>query len=602
MKIKTLLIFSSVVLIGFSITVAGIVLLTTRQTQRITAQANQAEALMTQVFELNSLTLDYLRSYAERPKVQWGAQYALLDQTLSGPLLQQLPSRDFVAPMRADLQGMKTSFDQIVVYATDAGTDPLLTQQFSSDFLVKTRRMISQADRLSDAAVEAMAQARARNDWLIFTVLALFAMTSISLLMVLYRRITVPIARLQLGAEIVGKGDLHYQVRSEARDEIGQLSRAFDRMTGQLKASYETLEEKVKERTSELQELTRKNETMLKCIGDGVLAIDTDWNIILCNDAAEQLSGWTRREVIGKPLRSVIKFIRESDRSENILFISDAMLSGKVRFMQNHTVLVRKDGSEIPVGDSAAPIIDAAGKITGAIIVFRDTTSERDAHLIRSSFAYASHQMRTPVTEALWSIELARDESKSAAAKKQMDVALNSMKSVRKLVNGMMEVSEIDQKTVVPIAKKVKMKTVLNEVSKLVADRATLQKVAVSIGKLPPATEVTTDARLLVRALYEVVDNAIFYSKPASEVSLSGSVISGRLVVEVRDKGIGIPAEQESLIFTKFFRGSNIPQGSVGAGLGLYVSREYLKLLDGKIWFKTEEGKGTTFFLSLPLT
>lgn len=601
MKIKTLLIVCSIGLIGFSSFVAAIVYTATLQIDRVTAQGAHATNVMAQVFELNSLTQDYLRSLAERPKVQWNAEYARIDKMLDDPILQQEPSKNFLALLQKDMEGLKSAFDQIVSLSDTAGADQKLIEQVSGDFLVKTRHMTQIADQMADAAAAQRTSLRARNDRMVLLMLAFLAVVANAVIWLLYHRIINPISKLQEGTDIVAKGDLQHKVQNDAPDEIGQLSRAFDHMTAELNKSYETLEEKVKERTKELQELTQKNELMLQSIGDGVIAIDTAWKVILWNDAAEHITGFSSKEAIGKPLRDVLRFIREHDRSENVQFISDAMLTGKVRFMENHTLVIRKDGTEVPVGDSAAPIFDAQDKVTGVIIVFRDTTTDREAQLIRSSFAYASHQLRTPVTEALWSIELARDEAKSAATKAQIEVALNSMKSVRKLVNALMEVSEIDQKTVVPHLKKTDLKAVLQEVQKLTTDRLNQQDVVLRIGKLAVAKGLKTDPTLLTRAIYEIVDNAIAYSKPKSRVTVNASVHEGQLLIEIQDAGIGILSEQEGIIFTKFFRGANIPEGSVGAGLGLYISREYLKLLKGKIWFKSRQNQGTSFFISLPL-
>ena len=182
----------------------------------------------------------------------------------------------------------------------------------------------------------------------------------------------------------------------------------------------------MQERTREIRQANEKNEILLHSIGDAVVAIDKDWNIVMWNPIATLLTGWGQEEVMGKPFRSFVRFLKEQDRSENILFISEAMLTRRVKNMENHTVLIRKDGSELPVGDSAAPIVDpTTNEVGGAIIVFRDVSADRDAQLIRSSFAYASHQLRTPVTEALWSIEVAKDEVKPGPVKEKMETAYN---------------------------------------------------------------------------------------------------------------------------------------------------------------------------------
>lgn len=120
-----------------------------------------------------------------------------------------------------------------------------------------------------------------------------------------------------------------------------------------------------------------KAQTLLSSIGDGVVAIDRAWRIVAFNRAAETITGWTAAEALGRPLREVMKLIKERTRKEDIAFIEDTMLYGKVHHMAANTLLVRRDGSDVPVGDSAAPIFDETGAVTGAVIVFRDISEEK---------------------------------------------------------------------------------------------------------------------------------------------------------------------------------------------------------------------------------
>ena len=166
-----------------------------------------------------------------------------------------------------------------------------------------------------------------------------------------------------------------------------------------------------------------REKVFLESIGDGVIAIDRFWNITLWNKEASLLSGWSQEDVLGKPFRNFMKFVREHDRSENIAFIEEAMLFGKKGIMENNTLLIRKDGTEISVGDSASPIFDQGGGVAGAIIIFRDVSQERESQRLRSDFAYAAHQFRTPVTKALWNIEVALDEKDSKSRKENLENA-----------------------------------------------------------------------------------------------------------------------------------------------------------------------------------
>lgn len=345
----------------------------------------------------------------------------------------------------------------------------------------------------------------------------------------------------------------------------------------------------------------QREKIFLGSIGDGLIAIDREWNITLFNKAAERISGWSSEEAMGKPLRDFIKFVRERDRSENVEFIEHAIVKGETGFMKNSTVLIRKDGSEVPVGDSASPVFDASGKITGAIIIFRDVSQEKASQQLKSDFAYASHQLRTPVTKALWRTEAIQSSNTLEEAKKNAAVSYSSLQSVAKAMEQILIVSKIDQKIVIPKIALVKLSELFDEVVKSLKSQAGERKIEITTPAISVTAAVDTDKNLLLRVLFEVLENAIKYNFPAGKVAIDMQMQKDSVLIEISDSGIGIPENQQNVIFTKFFRGSNIDTTEIiGAGLGLYVAHEYIKLLGGRIWFTSKVNEGSTFFISLP--
>lgn len=344
----------------------------------------------------------------------------------------------------------------------------------------------------------------------------------------------------------------------------------------------------------------RKEEVFLESIGDGIVAIDKNWNIISWNKSASRISGWEPNEVMGKPFREIIKFIRGSDREEDVVFVEEAMLYGKVVQMSEGMILMTKDKKEVPVGDTAAPIFDESGSISGVIIIFRNITRELESMRIRSDFAYASHQMRTPVNEALWSIESALRSRSTKTMREALNLSYLAISKMRKIVTSLIEVSRIDQNMISPKIQMEKLIDILEELIKSVSDDAAKNNVSIKTSVISPIVGIKTDAVLLKGVLSEVLENAIFYSNSGGEVNINMAFQEQGVLFEIKDAGIGIPEDQQSLVFTKFFRGQNIPSRIVGAGLGLYIAKEYLKMLNGKIWFKSEKDKGTTFSIFLP--
>lgn len=350
-----------------------------------------------------------------------------------------------------------------------------------------------------------------------------------------------------------------------------------------------------------IEQFRQKERILIESIGDGIVAIDRHWTIIEWNKAAAAITGWQKDEVVGRPLRSVLQFVRQHDRRENLAFIEHALVTGEIGFMENSTILKRKDGVDVPVSDSASPIFDESGRVTGAIVIFRDVTREREAQSLRSDFAYAAHQLRNPVTKIAWAFETALESEDIGALKTVLRSGQLASKSLAKIMNELVDVTLVDQMKVIPTMAAAKLAPMLKKAAAAVEAKAKMQRVAVKIGKTPKDAAVKTDAVLLAKTLEEILDNAVTYSYAGGMVRIDVEPRDRHLVIRIADAGIGIPEREQPLVFHKFFRGGNFDTTAiVGAGLGLYLSNEYVKLLKGKIWFTSDEKSGSVFFISVP--
>ena len=429
-----------------------------------------------------------------------------------------------------------------------------------------------------------------------FMVLLIILM--IGLVSFLFIKIFVrPVVAMTNTAAAIAKGDLTKRVVGLSNDEIGTLGNEFNVMT-------ETLIKDAAQISSISEELRKelnKSKALMESIGDGVVAIDRAWNIVLWNKTATAISGWSQGEALGKPFRDVVKFIRERDREENIMFIEEAMLHSKPFSMEGDTILIKKDGSEIPISDSAAPIIEHDGVVSGAIIIFRDASQEREAHRLHSDFAYASHQIRTPVAKALWMLESALDKENVQDIKGQVGKAYQAIQSVNKLSEELIEVSRIDQKQVAVEKDDVGLGDILSGIIKDMAIKAKDKDVALEIHSIPESMRITTSPALLKKILQALIENAIIYCKEKSTVDINAIIDNKELLIQVSNIGFGILGEDQPAVFTKFFRGKNIDTTAIaGAGLGLYIARGYAKILGGRIWFDSK-GDKITFYVSLPI-
>lgn len=382
-------------------------------------------------------------------------------------------------------------------------------------------------------------------------------------------------------------------------DKVKDLKQAQEAMLNVL--------EDVERKNNELAADKAKDDAILASIGDAVMACDKNGRIILFNSIAEKLSGFSEKEVIGGHYSKYLKFINEETKKPSKDFIAQTINTGNGSKMANHTIIVRKDGQKIPVADSAAPVKDIHGNIAGCVVVFRDVAREREIDKMKTEFvSVASHQLRTPLTAIKLFIEMLGNEEVGKLNPEQKDYIENVQQSTKRminLVNDLLNVSRIEMGRLKIEPKPTQLKefiqSIINE-SKLIFKehkcKVIFKKLTTEIPKIP------LDQTLIRQVIHNLITNAIKYSNSdRCGILVKLDQKGDSYIISVQDNGIGIPKEAQSRIFQKFFRADNAQKEEVdGSGLGLYVAKMILEKSGGKIWFKSEEDKGTTFFVSLP--
>jgi len=478
---------------------------------------------------------------------------------------------------------------------------------------------------------EVLAPLNSLIKWLLFIVFVIFVLISVVgwWLSLSFVR---PIKKLIDDVEQVENGNLNLKINSLTHDEIGQLHNAFGDMVMAVKKSRQDVDRKVEEQTAEINQkatiladqqkailniledveaekdrVARERDKMniiLHSIGDGVFVVDKDYKIILFNEVAEKISGFSIEEVMGKPYGEVLKFLSEKDEKINDEFIRDAVSSGEIKQMANHTVLVQKDGNRVPVADSAAPFKDKNGKVIGCVIVFRDVTKEREIDQMKTEFvSVASHQLRTPLTGIKWFAELLLKNKLDDTTRDYItQISISNQRMVH-LVDDLLNVSRIDTGRkfdinlldidIVPL-----VKSVIEEQM----PGATEKHVSISCAIDAPHKLILAVDELKIRQVFQnLISNSIKYSKENTTIVVGCKQEPKEVTFYVKDGGIGIPKHQQNQIFKKFFRAENVfTVHTDGTGLGLYIVKAIVEAHGGKVWFESEENKGTTFYFSLP--
>ena len=213
---------------------------------------------------------------------------------------------------------------------------------------------------------------------LIFTLLGFFGAYFVINYLITYRNTLKSISKLQAGIGTIGSGDLDYRVNAGKKDEIADISKSVNQMANNLKtvtASKTDLELA----QASLRESEQRWATTLASIGDAVIATDTSGKIVFMNGEAEELTGWALSEASAKPIKEVFNIVNEQTRLEVENPIDKVLREGMVVGLANHTILIQKNGSIVPIDDSGAPIKDKDGKTTGVVLIFRDITERKKA-------------------------------------------------------------------------------------------------------------------------------------------------------------------------------------------------------------------------------
>lgn len=416
-----------------------------------------------------------------------------------------------------------------------------------------------------------------------------------------------PLEKINSGLEKIKGGKLGTKIDIKRGDEFGWIAESFNEMTSSLEKSYRELDESRREE----QVLRRRLQVIMQSMGDGIFVVDGDMKIVLFNRAAEEISGWKSEEAIGKVYGEVLKFVYEKDKNKiNDGFIKEAIRKKDVVKMSNHSLLITRDGREIPVADSAAPLKDKSGEIYGCVVVFRDVTKEREVDKAKTEFiSVASHQLRTPLTAIKLFVEMLMDGRKGELNEGQMEYMSDVRDSVRrmvKLVNNLLNISRLESGKVEIEPRMVSLSGLIAEAVEKLSSLAKSYRCDMTFKKPEgDPVEAYVDPELLHQVIQNLLSNAIRYSgkgRSKAKVEVELKERKDDYLVSVKDNGIGISGADREKMFQKFFRADNARRRvTEGSGLGLYVSKMIVEVSGGKIWFESEgEDKGTCFYVTIP--
>lgn len=347
---------------------------------------------------------------------------------------------------------------------------------------------------------------------------------------------------------------------------------------------------------------------------EAIVRVDEHDRCVFVNRAASAILGYTAGELVGKNMHKAIHHTRLNGKPypERQCPISKALTSdqGALRLMAD--TFYRKDGSPIPVVYNAASIIKE-GQSIGGVLTFVDATEKLNSEArvkelddLKDKFIrIVSHQLRAPLSAVRWNLEmlLSGESSKiNPESESLVRVSYEATSEVIRRINDLLTALDIEEGKIKLEKEELDLKGlisgIMGEATKRCESHALTCKFVLGKVNLPL---VRVDAIKLRVALSKIIDNAVQYSKSGGAVTVQIKQMKDIIRIQVSDKGIGIPKSEQKRVFTRFFRASNASiQVQDASGLGLYIAKYYVEAHGGTIGFKSDEGRGSTFWIDLP--
>jgi PAS domain S-box-containing protein len=407
-------------------------------------------------------------------------------------------------------------------------------------------------------------------------------------------------------------------------DLFGLALRSALRQAIEREQELERLSVGLERQSFDLNSANEQLRVTLSSIGDAVITTDATGHVRFLNPIAEQLTGWSLQDAQGTPLNKVFNIINEYTREPVENPVTKVLREGTVVGLANHTILISRDGREVPVDDSGAPIRRRRGDIEGVILVFRDVTERKraeeerervyeaerearqraeEANQLKIKFlGMISHELRTPLTsiKGYASTILAEDVRFPPEEERQfVRIIDEEADRLAGLVDQLLDLSRI-QSNMLPLKPERWTLAEIVESARTQFDRLTVAH-PLTLDLPPDLPPVIADQERIAQVLVNLVGNAAKFAPAGTGITVSARRVDDMVQVDVRDEGPGIPPESREQVF-EAFRQLDKTTTRRGAGLGLAICKGLVERHGGRIWIvPVEHGAIISFTLPIAL-
>jgi PAS domain S-box-containing protein len=357
------------------------------------------------------------------------------------------------------------------------------------------------------------------------------------------------------------------------------------------------LEDRVRERTAEIQKQQEQTAAILECAADAICITTADGKIEYVNPAFTGLTGYEAEEVNGEAFSSLIS--QETGRLK-VEQMWNTMLAGKT--WRGDVRNKRKDESRYDADLTIAPILDSEGQVDKFVTIQRDISKKTELDRLKTEFLVtASHELRTPLTTVTGYAELLLNRQFSKSETEHfLRYIYEQSKHLSNLVSDLLDVSRLEAGAAFALSPQLLDPVLL--VKQVVEQwQGPSSKHDITLIEPGHVPGINVDPDRLKQILDNLLSNAVKYSPDGGSITVTLKKNITNLLVSVQDWGIGMTQDEQQYLFEKFWRADASRVAIEGTGLGMVIVKHLIELHGGKIWVTSQKGKGTTVHFTLPL-
>jgi PAS domain S-box-containing protein len=347
-------------------------------------------------------------------------------------------------------------------------------------------------------------------------------------------------------------------------------------------------------------------EAVFRFTEEGIVIFDRAGTIVGFNPASTEITQFPSAEAIGKPFNKIIRNVGPDAIAGSNIGPIERVLNEGITIAKSEQLIENRSGTRVWTEISYSPIFDDTGRVTSGIAIIRNTTRDREVEEIKSDFiSIVSHELRTPLTAIKGFLSMTLKNDFGPLSEKQFHYLSRVYQSNQRmidLVEDLMDATYIESGKITLSISPVALDNIVTNVVAELAAKGAAGHIMINVKRRQRLPLVLADETRLHQIVLNLVDNAIKYSMPDTEVEVAFQVQDDELITTVSDHGVGIGKSQIDRLFTKFGRIFNpLSVQAGGTGLGLYIVKNLVESHGGKIWVTSQEGKGSKFRFSLPI-